>query len=80
MATTFSYTVKVRVVPAAHGGGDLPGFFDMLRYERAFVTGFTAGTEAFLVDMEMAHPAELARWESFGLVPRRTGIHVEPAR
>lgn len=52
----------------------MAGFLDMMRYDRATITGWTYGAgESFIVEVEA--PASrtsltVERWKSFGLSPR----------
>jgi len=70
------YRFRVRIYTPKHGGqGDLPGLFDMLRYDRAQVidwdhvseTRSPVGEHYTLTLTSPAHPT-VDRWNSFRLV------------
>jgi len=48
---------------------DLPGFLDMLRYDRPVVTSWDHAGDRFTAYLEGTRPT-VDRWASFGLYPR----------
>lgn len=62
-------TVDVRVASPDRGGGDVPGFLDMLRYDGARVLDWQRSDRGFLVTLA-SERITFDRWNSFGLYPK----------
>ena len=77
MARTRFATYRVNLSTQRRGDGDLPGFFDMLRYEGARVTGWSRTEQGFSVDLKVeAQFFQPGRWASFGLTPQNVNEDV----
>lgn len=65
------YKVTIRVESMKIGGGDIPGFIDMLRYDGARVLSWDHDADGKLtVHLEAERHPEVDRWASFMLRPR----------
>jgi hypothetical protein len=69
------YTYRVRIRPASRGAGDLPGLFDMLRYDQSRVQTWDhmqahddGRAEHFVLTLKSERQPVIDRWASFGLI------------